>query len=57
MKVTIKEIKDTKNADWKMLIFKSTRNEAGEIVIPDAKFMLTEEVAELEVTVGDVVVI
>lgn len=35
--------------------FKPMRNDANHIIIPDAKWMLKEDVEELKVEVGDVV--
>ena len=48
--------KSVKNPDWSYINFKPYRNEADEVVIPQAVFILTADIEELQLVVGDVVV-
>lgn len=41
--------------EWSYINFKPYRNVENEIVIPEAQFMLTKDVEELSLVVGDVV--
>lgn len=58
MKATISKLAQSKsNPEWYYINFKPFRNEAGEVVIPETKFMLTTDVEELELKEGDIVVL
>jgi hypothetical protein len=51
----IAEIRASKNPAFTMLYFSAYRNEAGVVVIPQAKVVRTIDVTDLQIVVGDVV--
>ncbi|MCK9429229.1 MAG: hypothetical protein M0R17_04440 [Candidatus Omnitrophica bacterium] len=56
MKKVISSIGISKShPEWSYLNFKPYRNVENEVVIPEAQFMLTADVEELKLVVGDVV--
>ena len=55
MKTIASIFTSTNNPDWSALNFKAFRNKEGVLVFPEARWIETSLIAELDIKVGDAV--